>query len=119
MPKSDILNIALAAGAIAVTFLLSPMWGWVFAVIAVIGFSAYFGIGMVLPNPRIQEWPVHNALNLRITNRHSRQSLANDELTLVSLRWWEPLRAQFMAVRLADEKETPFILLADDVHLHY
>jgi hypothetical protein len=44
MPKSDILAVSLTSLAVAVTFLLSPYWGWPFLAIGIIGLFVYFRV---------------------------------------------------------------------------
>lgn len=44
MPRSDVFAVALAAGGVAVSFLFSSHWGWVFAGIAVVALIVYFAM---------------------------------------------------------------------------
>jgi hypothetical protein len=61
----------------------------------------------------VEEWSVNNALNLKITSK--RKDIFRNELTLVSLQWWDPHRGQFMP--MSTEEKPPFVLLGNEVNL--
>lgn len=63
---------------------------------------------------RIENWPVHNALNLRITNRRVKSGLADSQLTLHSIKQWMPGRGQWHAHPF---QGLPFPLYSDDIGL--
>ena len=65
MPRSYIFPTALAAGSVAVSFLVSSAWGGLFALISLALF-AYLVLSWYRHNPIVEDWSVHNALNLRI-----------------------------------------------------
>jgi hypothetical protein len=116
MSRSDLLAIGLAAGGVAVTFLVSPVWGWFFAFISLVTFAGYFGLWRVR-KPIVEDWPVHNALNLRITNNHVKDGLADSQLTLHSVKKWEPGRRQLCDATLA--KVLPVALYSDQFGLPF
>lgn len=115
--RSDFLAIALAAGAAAVTFLLSPHWGWLFSLIAIIGFSIYFYMGRSR-GPHIEEFEAHNALNLKITNRSVKLGLGGTQLILHSLKRWRGDRRDF-GLEETFQPFTPMILYSDQVDLPF
>lgn len=75
--------------------------------------------GIFTATPTIENWPVNNALNLRIINTFSRPGLADSQLTLHSVRLWIPARRQFSCIVAPFEKSLPFTLYGDQVGLPF
>jgi hypothetical protein len=66
-------------------------------------------------DPKIVDQPVHDGLNLLITNNRGKADLFEDQLTLNSISRWEPSRKDFQRVDLFDKM--PVAIYANQCHL--
>ena len=98
-------------------FLLSPYWGLLFALFSIIGFSIYYYMGR-RKLPHVEDFPAHNALNLKITNKSVKSGLGGSQLILHSLKRWRGDRRDF-GVAETFQPFTPLILFSDQVDLPY
>jgi hypothetical protein len=112
--REHVFAIALSAGSTAVVFLLSPAWGSFFLAVSIAAFVLYWhsGRGKV---PRIEQYPVRDALNFKITNGTVKAGLGGVELRLNRLQRWDGHRTEFGTV----SGYRPMVLYSDQVDLPY
>jgi hypothetical protein len=113
--KAICLAVAPSAGAIAVGYWLTsaasirvmvhPLALGLFAV------SIIWPVALWVTLDRdvfaIEEWPVPNALNFRITNKRVKAGMVDDVLILHSVKIWNPGRRQFQTTELRAINGTP------------
>jgi hypothetical protein len=51
--------------------------------------------------PRVDDWPGHNSLDLRIVNGYEKLGLLDDQLTLLSISKWEQGSVRFSPLKIA------------------
>jgi hypothetical protein len=96
-------------------FLQAPLWSYA-GVLVGTGLCLHAAKDLILPKRLlIEDWPVHNALNLRVTNKRYKHDLMDSQLTLLSLKWWDGGRGQFMNLGIA--QQLPLVLYSDQLHL--
>ncbi len=110
MEKSDWPAICLALVSVGLTILFGGIfWGCVFLFFSALALAGYFGLWN--RGVRVSGFPVHNALNLRVT---ARRDIAGDELILHSIEMWDEIGQRFCD---AYSGTFPFTLFGDKTGL--
>lgn len=129
--KTVCLAVAPSLGAIAVGYWLTtaPPSSSLAHGLAI----AFFCVSLIWPllvwlvlsrdDLTIEEWPVNNALNFRITNKRIKAGIVEDVLILHSVKLWNAGRRQFQSAELratnAPVKLLPLRLTNDQPGLPY
>ena len=96
----------------------APIYGWIFLIVGAVVALWGWWEKIFPPLPDINEFPAHNALNLKITNMYDKSGLGGVQLSLHSIQRWRADRRDF-GIAESFAPHIPMVLFADQIDLPY